>query len=162
MPNRAVVFASEAVADLTMAHLSKIMADAERFNRTAGVTGVTLFDGQRFLAYMEGPPDGLDVAFSRAAGATSHSSLIEIARGRVGQRRLPYWPMRCIPLSPPELVQRIGDAIVKQVSQPAMQQALLQLGFVPQPRGPKEFGAYLKSEVDRWAKIIRDANIQVA
>jgi len=107
MPNRAVVFVSEAVGDLTMAHLSNIMADAERFNRTAGVTGVTLFDGQRFLAYMEGPPDGLDVAFSRAAGATSHSSLIEIARGRVGQRRLPYWPMRCIPLSPPELVQLV-------------------------------------------------------
>jgi len=107
MPNRAVVFVSEAVGDLTMARLSQIMADAERFNRTAGVTGITLFDGQRFLAYMEGPPDGLDVAFSRAAGATSHSSLIEIARGRVGQRRLPYWPMRCIPLSPPELVQLV-------------------------------------------------------
>ncbi|ARQ90459.1 BLUF domain-containing protein [Stenotrophomonas maltophilia] len=107
MPNRAVVFVSEAVGDLTSAHLSKIMADAERFNRTAGVTGVTLFDGQRFLAYMEGPPDGLNVAFSRAAGATSHSSLIEIARGRVGQRRLPYWPMRCIPLSPPELVRLV-------------------------------------------------------
>ena len=40
--------------------------------------------------------------------------------------------------------------------------ALLQLGFVPQPRGPAEFGGYLRSEVDRWAKIIRDANIQIA
>ncbi|KRC84801.1 Tripartite tricarboxylate transporter family receptor [compost metagenome] len=64
--------------------------------------------------------------------------------------------------TPPELVRSIGAAIVKQVSQPAMKQALLQLGFVPQARGPEEFGAYLKSEVDRWAKIIRDANIQVA
>ena len=64
--------------------------------------------------------------------------------------------------TPTELVQRIGDAIVRQVSQPAMKQALLQLGFVPQPRGPAEFGAYLKSEVERWAKIIRDANIQIA
>ena len=59
-------------------------------------------------------------------------------------------------------MQRIGEAIVKQVSQPAMQQALLQLGFVPQPRGPAEFGSYLRSEVDRWARIIRDANIQIA
>ncbi|WMD23777.1 tripartite tricarboxylate transporter substrate binding protein [Achromobacter seleniivolatilans] len=64
--------------------------------------------------------------------------------------------------TPPELVQRIGGAIVKQMSQPAMKQALLQLGFVPQPRGPEAFGAYLQSEVERWAKIIRDANIQVA
>lgn len=107
MPNRAVVFVSEAVIDMPTAHLAKIMADAERFNRRAGVTGVTLFDGSRLLSYMEGPQDGLDVAFSRATGATSHSNLIEIARGRVGQRRLPYWPMRCIPLSPPELVQLV-------------------------------------------------------
>ncbi|WP_164085913.1 BLUF domain-containing protein [Stenotrophomonas maltophilia] len=107
MPNRAVVFVSEAVGDLTSAHLSRIMADAERFNRRAGVTGVTLFDGSRFFSYMEGPQDGLDVAFSRATGATSHSNLIEIARGRVGQRRLPFWSMRCIPLAPPELVQLV-------------------------------------------------------
>lgn len=107
MPNKAVVFVSEAVGDLTQAHLLKVMADAERFNRRAGVTGVTLFDGSRFLSYMEGPQDGLDVAFSRAAGAASHTNLIEIARGRVGQRRLPYWPMRCIPLAPPELVQLV-------------------------------------------------------
>ncbi len=64
--------------------------------------------------------------------------------------------------TPAARVQRIGDAIVRQVSQPAMQQALRQLGFVPQPRGPAEFGAYLKSEVARWAKIIHEANIQVA
>ncbi|WP_414553462.1 BLUF domain-containing protein [Stenotrophomonas forensis] len=107
MPNKAVVFVSESASDLTQAHLLMVMADAERFNRRAGVTGVTLFDGSRFLSYMEGPQDGLDVAFSRAIGATSHSNLIEIARGRVGQRRLPYWPMRCIPLAPPELVQLV-------------------------------------------------------
>ena len=107
MPNKAVVFVSESASDLTQAHLLMVMADAERFNRRAGVTGVTLFDGSRFLSYMEGPQDGLDVAFSRAIGATSHSNLIEIARGRVAQRSLPYWPMRCIPLAPPELVQLV-------------------------------------------------------
>lgn len=96
MPNRAVVFVSEARADLADATLAAIMADAARFNRDVGVSGVTLFDGSRFLAYMEGPPDGLDVAFSRALGASSHSHLIELARGRVGQRRVPYWPMRLV------------------------------------------------------------------
>ena len=48
------------------------------------------------------------------------------------------------------------------MSQPALQQSLAQLGFVPQPRGPEAFGAYLKAEVERWARIIRDANIQIA
>ncbi|WP_409461005.1 BLUF domain-containing protein [Stenotrophomonas maltophilia] len=107
MPNRAVVFVSEAMPGLDRGHLIRMMADASRFNRTAGLTGVTLFDGTRFLAYMEGPPDGLDVAFSRAAGSTSHIELIELARGRVGQRRLPYWPMRLIPVSPGELLRLV-------------------------------------------------------
>src|SRR5690606_3856202 len=62
---------------------------------------------------------------------------------------------------PDALVQRIGGAIEKQVSQPAMQQALQRLGFVPRPRGPAAFKQYLDSEVDRWGKIIREANIQV-
>jgi hypothetical protein len=52
---------------------------------------------------MEGPADGLDVAFSRVTGASSHTHLIELARGRVGQRRLPFWPMRCLSVSTDEL-----------------------------------------------------------
>ncbi|QDL29617.1 BLUF domain-containing protein [Stenotrophomonas maltophilia] len=107
MPNRAVVFVSVVAPHLDAEHLAAIMADAARFNRSAGVSGVTLYDGRRFLAYMEGPPDGLDVAFSRAAGASSHAELMELARGRVGQRRLPYWPMRVLPVSPDELLQLI-------------------------------------------------------
>ncbi|WP_229765965.1 BLUF domain-containing protein [Stenotrophomonas maltophilia] len=85
------------------------MEDAARFNRSAGVTGVLLFDGQRFLQYMEGPADGLDVAFSRVSGARSHTELTELGRGRVGQRRLPFWPMRCLSVSASEL-QRIALA----------------------------------------------------
>ncbi|UXL28965.1 BLUF domain-containing protein [Stenotrophomonas maltophilia] len=108
MPSRAVVFVSEACDGLGGHRLSEIMGDAADFNRRASVTGVILFDGRRFLGYMDGPPDGLDVAFLRAVGATSHWNLIEIARGRVGQSRLPYWSMRCISVSPPELVQLVG------------------------------------------------------
>ncbi|MCD0502898.1 Bug family tripartite tricarboxylate transporter substrate binding protein [Bordetella petrii] len=62
---------------------------------------------------------------------------------------------------PQDLVLRIGGAIEKQVSQPAMQQALQRLGFVPRPRGPVAFKQYLDSEVDRWGAIIREARIQV-
>lgn len=101
MPIRAVVFVSEARTDLTEAHLATIIADAARFNRNVGVSGVTLFDWSRFLAYMEGPPDALDVAFSRARGASSHSHLIEVARGRVGQRRVSYWPMQLVNVEVP-------------------------------------------------------------
>lgn len=110
MPIRAVAYVSEAgpaVAGdplgLRSGKLDDLVDDAARFNRNAGVTGVLLFDGSRFLQYMEGPEDGLRVAYSRVLGATSHTGLIELQRGRVGNRRLPFWPMRWLPTQPAEL-----------------------------------------------------------
>ncbi len=61
-----------------------------------------LFDGTRLLQYMEGPEDGLSVAYSRVADASSHAGLI-VQRGRVGNRQLPFWPMRWLPTQPEEL-----------------------------------------------------------
>ncbi|OBU67318.1 blue light sensor protein [Stenotrophomonas maltophilia] len=116
MPIRAVVYvssASEEIAGdklgLSTGKLDQIVDDAARFNRDAGVTGVLLFDGQRFLQYLEGPRDGLSVAYSRVLGASSHNGLIELQSGRVGQRRLPFWPMKWLPVEPAEL-KRLAHA----------------------------------------------------
>ncbi|WP_414613826.1 BLUF domain-containing protein [Stenotrophomonas muris] len=129
MPIRAVAYISEAgpaVAGdplgLRSGKLDDLVDDAARFNRNAGVTGVLLFDGARFLQYMEGPEGGLNVAYSRVLGAASHTGLIELQRGRVGNRRLPFWPMRWLPTQPEQLkslaradwsgfAQRTGDDV---------------------------------------------------
>lgn len=116
MPIRAVVYVSgagEGVAGdklgLSSRKLDQIVDDAAWFNRTAGVTGVLLFDGERFLQYLEGPEDGLSVAYSRVLGASSHNGIVELQRGRVGQRRLPFWPMKWLPVEPGEL-KRLAHA----------------------------------------------------
>ncbi|WP_191851062.1 BLUF domain-containing protein [Stenotrophomonas sp. SXG-1] len=116
MPIRAVVYVSsagEAIAGdklgLSNGKLDQIVDDAARFNRNAGVTGVLLFDGERFLQYLEGPEDGLSVAYSRVLGASSHNGVVELQRGRVGQRRLPFWPMKWLPVEPVEL-KRLAHA----------------------------------------------------
>ncbi len=110
MPIKAVVYVSEAgpalagdVREAVEERLQWLIGDASRFNCNAGVTGVLLFDGGRFLQYLEGPDNGVDVAYSRVVGATSHSGLVELQRGRVGQRRLPFWSMRRLSVSPNEL-----------------------------------------------------------
>ncbi|UXB21801.1 BLUF domain-containing protein [Stenotrophomonas maltophilia] len=110
MPIRAVVYVSGAGEEiagdklgLSNGKLDQIVDDAARFNRNAGVTGVLLFDGDRFLQYLEGPEDGLSVAYSRVLGASSHNGIVELQRGRVGQRRLPFWPMKWLPVEPEEL-----------------------------------------------------------
>lgn len=105
MSNGAVAFVSAVTGNLDQDRLSAIMADAARFNRDVEVSGVTLFDGCRFLSYMEGPTDGLAAAYLRASRASSHAELVLLGRGRVGPRRLPYWPMRCLQVAPAELLR---------------------------------------------------------
>ena len=62
------------------------------------MTGVLLHDGNRFLQYIEGPPDGIDSVYERILQAGSHIDIIELARGRLGQRQFPYWSMRALPV----------------------------------------------------------------
>ena len=95
MPIRAVAYVSEAL-DLDAREIDQIVTNAAAFNLQAGVTGVLLFDGIRFLQYIEGPEDGLGIALQRVYGATSHENVIELNRGRVGRRQFPYWSMHWI------------------------------------------------------------------
>ncbi|AWH25404.1 BLUF domain-containing protein [Stenotrophomonas sp. YAU14D1_LEIMI4_1] len=105
MVNRAIAYASEALPDLDPDRLAHLVEDAARFNRDAGITGVLLFDGQRFLQYIEGPEDALKIAYGRILASSSHREIIELARGPVGRRMFPYWSMRLLPTGDRELSQ---------------------------------------------------------
>jgi len=98
MPLRAIAYVSQALPDLSAERLQRVVEDAARFNRMAGVTGVLLHDGRRFLQYIEGPPDGIDSVYERILQAGSHVDIIELARSRLGQRQFPYWSMRVLPV----------------------------------------------------------------
>jgi hypothetical protein len=87
--------------------LQALVDDAARFNKMAGVTGVLLHDGGRFLQYIEGPPDGIGSVYERILQAGSHIDIIELARGRLGQRQFPYWSMRALP---------VEEALLRQLS----------------------------------------------
>lgn len=100
MPLRAIAYVSQIRPDLAPGRLHALVDDAARFNKVAGVTGVLLHDDQRFLQYIEGPPDGLDSVYERILQASSHVDIVELARGRLGQRQFPYWAMRALPVEP--------------------------------------------------------------
>lgn len=105
MTLHAVVYISEACREIAedgrlglgSGRLDELVDDAARFNREAGVTGVLLFDGQRFFQYLEGPEDGLRLAYGRAQSATSHTCVVTLHEGPLSIRIMPFWPMRWIP-----------------------------------------------------------------
>ena len=42
-----------------------------------------------------------------------------------------------------------------------MKEKLDTLGFIPVANKPEEFGARIKSEIEKWGKVVRDAKLRV-
>jgi tripartite-type tricarboxylate transporter receptor subunit TctC len=62
---------------------------------------------------------------------------------------------------PPAIVDKLNAAVVRSVKDPAMQKFLLEQGAEPRTGTPQEFGTYIRDEVDKWAKVVKDSGAQV-
>jgi tripartite-type tricarboxylate transporter receptor subunit TctC len=66
---------------------------------------------------------------------------------------------------PPNLPQPVVDRLVaetaKAVKSPELQDKLAAQGFMPDGSGAAAFAAYVRDEIAKYAKIVRDANIRV-
>ncbi len=61
----------------------------------------------------------------------------------------------------PEIIQRINSEVVKFMHAPAVNKPLAASGLVPVTNTPAEFGAYLRADMEKWARVIREAGIRV-
>ncbi len=65
-----------------------------------------------------------------------------------------YGPM--LPVgTPPEVIQRLLSESVKLVKQPEMRERLIASGVDPVGSSTEEFAAYVRSEVAKWARVIK-------
>jgi len=63
--------------------------------------------------------------------------------------------------APRPVVELLHAEVVKALALDEVKERLAALGFEPIGTTPDEFGAWIKTEVAKWAKVIRDANIQM-
>jgi len=64
--------------------------------------------------------------------------------------------------TPPGILEKLNREIVRVLAQPAAQERLLALGFLPQTNPSRAaHGAFIQSEVQKWGAAIRAANIKV-
>jgi tripartite-type tricarboxylate transporter receptor subunit TctC len=63
--------------------------------------------------------------------------------------------------TPKEIVDRLHRAVEKIVAPPEFRERLLALGFDPVASTPEHFAAWIRTEIAKWAKVIRDGNIAV-
>jgi tripartite-type tricarboxylate transporter receptor subunit TctC len=62
--------------------------------------------------------------------------------------------------TPQEIVDRLNAEISKIVAKPAVKEAWAKQGAVPMAMTPTEFGAFLKGDIDKWAKVIEKAGLK--
>ena len=159
----------------TGAHLAMV-----EFARMAGIEVV-------HVPYRGGGPAMTDLiagnvamAFASAAAATAHVQGGRLrALGAAGLRRigaLPEMPtiaeqgyagfdwdewngLWTVAGSPPAAVERLHAAAIFALAQPDVRARMEQIGIVPLGTSPQDFAAFVVTQRERAARLIRDANI---
>jgi len=62
--------------------------------------------------------------------------------------------------TPREIIARLHSEIVKILRMPDISERLSAQGSDPVGSSPDEFGAFMKSETAKWARVIKEANIR--
>lgn len=61
--------------------------------------------------------------------------------------------------TPPAVVARLEKALAEVLAMPDVRKRLTEMGAVVQPLGPQPFGAYIQSEIRKWADVIAQNKI---
>jgi tripartite-type tricarboxylate transporter receptor subunit TctC len=63
--------------------------------------------------------------------------------------------------TPKEIVDKLSREIARAAATPDVKQKLEAMGFTPVANTPDEFGARIKVEMEKWGKVVRDANLRI-
>ena len=64
--------------------------------------------------------------------------------------------------TPRAIVDKLNGGVAKALADAKLKARILDLGGVPMPRTPPEFGKLLAEETEKWGKVIRAANMKPA
>jgi tripartite-type tricarboxylate transporter receptor subunit TctC len=62
--------------------------------------------------------------------------------------------------TPTEIIDKINAEINAGLADPKVRQRIAQLGGVPMPMTPAEFGKFIAAEVEKWAKVVKLAGLK--
>ena len=98
------------------------------------------------------------------AGKARHPSMPDVATaieaGYPDYETYAWYGMYAPKGTPREVVSRIQQEIARIVRLPDMEERLNQFGAEPIASNPEDFSAYTKAEHDKFAKLVKAANIQ--
>ena len=62
---------------------------------------------------------------------------------------------------PAELVRKANADVVSILREPAMVARFVEMGVIPAPGTPEEFGAFVRREIAQWREVARAANVRL-
>jgi tripartite-type tricarboxylate transporter receptor subunit TctC len=63
--------------------------------------------------------------------------------------------------TPKEIITKVNKEVVRILQMPDVIDVLAANGMVPFPSTPEQFAAHLRSEIKKWAKVVKDSDIRV-
>ncbi|WP_156902050.1 tripartite tricarboxylate transporter substrate binding protein [Azohydromonas australica] len=64
--------------------------------------------------------------------------------------------------TPPAVVKKLNDELNAVLAQPDVKEMLAREGAEPRPGTPEALGSLIRSDLSRWARLIKERNIQIA
>lgn len=119
-PLKQFFYHSRLAPGLSYPAVNAIIATARRFNAAHGITGVLVFDGERFCQFIEGPPTEIDPLVERLRADTRHVAFTALISDIHADVRLyPQWSMAFASLEGPayldDLLERPVDDALRQL-----------------------------------------------
>jgi len=71
-----------------------------------------------------------------------------------------YWGVLAPKGTPKEIVERVSAEFAKAVREPDVVKRIGELGYLPIAGGPSDYAANIKSEIEKWAPVVKNANIK--
>jgi tripartite-type tricarboxylate transporter receptor subunit TctC len=102
------------------------------------------------------------LAVTSAKRAPQLPDVPTMAEGGVENFVVDSWSALMAPkATPPAIVNRLASTIETILKDPKVQKQFADRGYVAMGGGPKAYDTYLNAEIERWAKVIKSANIKV-
>jgi tripartite-type tricarboxylate transporter receptor subunit TctC len=61
--------------------------------------------------------------------------------------------------TPPAVIARLNRDIVAALKNPEVAQLFLKQGLEPAPTTPEAFGKFIRSEFEKWGRVLKGANV---
>ena len=119
-----------------------------------------------FSTWVAGKPH-IDSGRIRALAVSTGKRLAGVDLPTVAEAGLPgydagVWYAFLAPAGTPrEVVQRLNGEILKAAAHPDFKQVLSRAALEPIGSSPEELAKFMKVELVKWAKVVKDANVQV-